>query len=216
MLWVVTVLSIVLAIVFASRGPRAGLYVAKPLATASIVAIAALGMPGEPAGYGALVVVGLCLSLVGDVALMFEGERWFLAGLIAFLAAHLWYIAAFLVRASASEASVGGAAAIVAAAIVGLYGAAFYAWLRPHLGAMRIPAFVYMTALAAMVWTAALAWSNGPSPATRNALVGAALFLVSDTILAVDRFRRPVPGAPALVLATYYAAQWLIAQSLAG
>ena len=213
MLWLGVALSIALAIWFASRGPRVGLYIFKPLATLSILAVAVGALPGEPAVYGALVVGGLVLSLAGDVALIFDGERWFLAGLVAFLAAHLCYVAAFLTRAHAAGVDEWVLPAL-AAALVGLYAAAVYATLRPKLGAMRVPAFVYMIALGAMAWAAALAWSADPSPATRYALGGAALFLASDTLLAVDRFRRPLPAAQLLILSTYYAAQWLIAVSV--
>jgi uncharacterized membrane protein YhhN len=213
MLWTGTAVSIALAIWFASRGPRAGLWVFKPLATLCIIAIAVIALPGEPALYGTLVVAGLACSLAGDVAIEVEGERWFLAGLVSFLVAHLCYIAAFLARSHAAGVDEWTLPA-VAGALVGLYAAAAYAAIRPGLGPMRVPAFVYMLALAAMAWTAALAWSADPSPATRNALAGAALFLVSDTLLAVDRFRRPLPAAQLLILATYYAAQWLIAESI--
>ena len=45
------------------------------------------------------------------------------------------------------------------------------------------------------------------------AAVGAALFVLSDTMIGLDRFRPGVKLSPVLVLGTYYAAQWLIAFS---
>ena len=48
----------------------------------------------------------------------------------------------------------------------------------------------------------------------RGLMIGGALFMVSDTVLAVNRFALPLPAAGLWILATYWAAQWLIASWL--
>ena len=53
-----------------------------------------------------------------------------------------------------------------------------------------------------------------PIPGAWSAAIGAALFVMSDTMLGLDRFRPGVNLSPILVLGTYYAAQWLIALSI--
>jgi uncharacterized membrane protein YhhN len=187
------------------RGPRWQVYLCKPATTLSILALALWATP-QDAGYRGLVVAGLACSLAGDVFLMLPSDR-FREGLASFLAAHLFYVAAFS-RADAGLAPL----ALLASAI---YGCAVLAWLSPNLGRMKLPAATYMLAIAAMAWRAAAPWSALRSDWALLALLGAVLFVASDSLLAVDRFRGRFAGAQALILGTYYPAQWLIARSVA-
>ena len=89
--------------------------------------------------------------------------------------------------------------------------------LWPHAARERIPVACYVTMISLMAWTAA---GRALAPATAQpsgalAALGALVFMASDAILAFDRFARPWPGAHAAVMATYYAAQILIAASVA-
>src|SRR3972149_11827785 len=70
----------------------------KSLSTLLIILIAALSFlqPNHDTGYSILILIGLLLSLAGDVLLSFPSPRTFLVGLVAFLFAHLAYIAAFI------------------------------------------------------------------------------------------------------------------------
>jgi uncharacterized membrane protein YhhN len=88
------------------------------------------------------------------------------------------------------------------------------AYLWPHLGRQRVPVAVYVSVIAIMGWRAAA--RAGPAPALSGALAlaGALLFMVSDGLLAVDRFARPFRAGDAAVMTTYYAAQTLIALSV--
>ena len=173
---------------------------------ATVVAIAALVLlaPAPLSRYSFLIALGLGLSLAGDVFLMLRPAR-FLAGLAAFLLAHLVYITAFAGRATPEHA---GMALLLAAA-----GGAIYAVLRPGLGRLRLPVLAYVAAITAMVWTALSAWLTlgGHGPAA--AAIGALFFLVSDASLVYARFRHRYPGAQAVTLGTYYFGQWLIALS---
>jgi uncharacterized membrane protein YhhN len=78
---------------------------------------------------------------------------------------------------------------------------------------MRLPAFVYMLAILLMGWQAANQMLATGTTAALMALAGALLFLVSDSVLALNRFRKAVPAAQVIILSTYYAAQMLIALS---
>ena len=99
-----------------------------------------------------------------------------------------------------------------------------YAYLWPGLHDMKIPVAVYVLAIAAMGWQATARWIGaGPSGVTASvvtepgallACIGAVFFLVSDSVLAVNRFRRPFAAAQAVVLGTYFLAQCLIALSV--
>jgi uncharacterized membrane protein YhhN len=84
-----------------------------------------------------------------------------------------------------------------------------------HLGRLRMPVTVYAAALLAMAWQAAERWMALGTTAALMAAAGAALFVVSDSVLAWGRFVRRHRYGQVIVLSTYFAAQWLIAMSVA-
>lgn len=190
-----------------ARDARRTVYVCKPLATGLILALA-LALPDPvDGGYRTLIAAGLLFSLAGDVFLMLPRDR-FVAGLASFLVAHLFYVAAFAPRPPTL-------AAPLVLAILLAYGIWLMRALWPHLGRLRIPVLLYGAALLGMAWQAAERWAVlGGTPALLAA-VGAGLFVVSDSVLAWRRFVRPVRRGEAVVLGTYFAAQWLIALSVA-
>ncbi|HKW83483.1 MAG TPA: lysoplasmalogenase, partial [Burkholderiaceae bacterium] len=157
------------------------------------------------------VQIGLVLSLVGDVFLLWPKEG-FLPGLVSFLLAHVAYIAAFCVPARfAARPLVFAAYAGVAALIL--------SQLWPGVpGALRAPVLAYVACLATMAAQAAVWWRTAAGSAdegvARAAAVCAVLFMVSDSLLAINKFALPLPFAPLWILATYWAAQWCIASSL--
>jgi uncharacterized membrane protein YhhN len=165
-------------------------------------------VPGGAPGYRALVVAGLACSLAGDVFLMLPSDR-FRAGLGSFLAAHLCYVAAFSQAAGFQLAP----AALLPFAVLG---AAVFAPLWPRLGAMRVPAAAYLLAIVVMGWQAAAQWLAVREGWALLALLGATLFVASDSLLAWNRFHTRFRAAQLLVLGTYYPAQWLIALSVGG
>ena len=187
-------------------GAKRQAYVWKPLTTVSILAIAAL-VPGQaPPGYRALVVGGLAFSLAGDVFLMLPSDR-FLPGLGSFLVAHVLYIGAF------SQAT-GFQLSLPALLPFAVGSGLVLRLLWPHLGSLRAPVVLYVGIIAIMGWQAFAQWLALGTPASLCALLGAALFTVSDSALALDRFRGAFARAPLAVLGTYYPAQWLIALSV--
>ena len=141
-----------------------------------------------------LLGLALLCSSAGDVLLAY-GSRFFLGGLAAFLCAHLVYIALFVRRGPTR-----GHYAFSVFLLV--YGVAFGAWLGPGLGALRIPVFCYIAAIIAMVASAHRANYRTPW-----VLRGAILFLISDSLLGVNRFKTPIPFGGILVWITYYAGQ---------
>jgi uncharacterized membrane protein YhhN len=188
-------------------------FVFKPLTTLLILALA------WPRGADAprqrvLVRVGLVLSLAGDVFLLWPREG-FLPGLVAFALAHLAYIAAFCVplRLGARPIAFAGYA-VVAASIL--------AMLWPGIpAALRVPVVVYVLCLATMAaqalswWRDSLARGVTDASLARMAALGGALFMLSDGLLATNKFAVPLPLSSLFILATYWLAQWCIAESLA-
>jgi uncharacterized membrane protein YhhN len=76
---------------------------------------------------------------------------------------------------------------------------------------MAVPVVVYMLAIGGMMWRAAARWGDHPGAAA--AVIGAVLFGLSDTLIAIDRFRAPLRGAPFAIILLYWAGQAGIAAS---
>ena len=189
-----------------ARGLRRQVYLFKPLTTTLILVLALATPSPVSSAYQTAVVLGLLFSLAGDVFLMLPSDR-FVAGLASFLVAHLCYIAAFLPAAD-------GAMSAWALLPFLLYGAVLLRVLWPHLGRLAGPVLLYSATLLVMGWQAAEQHLALHTAGTLAALVGAMLFVVSDSLLAFNRFVRPFRAAQPVVLSTYFAAQWLIALSV--
>ena len=182
----------------------------KPLTTLLIIGIAATGPLGSV--YTQCVLVALALSLCGDVFLMFgdgarTSDRAFIAGLVSFLLAHVAFVAAF-VQDLRDPQLPGWLAAVV------FYALALLLVLLPRAGALKGPVLVYCLVLAAMVFAAAARHASLEDAASLCAVLGALLFLASDSLLAARRFVRRYRGAQALILSTYWGAIGLIAWSV--
>jgi len=190
---------------YAGARGAAGVLTAIPIALlASLVAAEATPV-GER--YRWLVFAGLLCSLGGDVWLVFP--KGFVPGLVNFLIAHLLYIAAF---------SPGGGGSGIVLVPFAVFGLAMLAYLWRGLGNDRGPVTVYVTVIVVMGWRAAARALAPATPSTSAtlALVGALLFMLSDGLLAIDRFARRFEAADGAVMTTYYAAQTLIALSVRG
>ncbi len=209
LLTAVLVAASVIAIVTASAAPqwRPVHYVAKPLATVAILLLAFVAASPLSARYRQAILGGLTCSLVGDILLMLPGDH-FVPGLIAFLIAHLCYIAGFLSRsrlASRPIAFIG----------YGMVSSALMLSLLPSLpAALRIPVVVYVAVITAMAAQATVWLLEGGGEPARWAAIGGAWFVVSDATLAIDRFRVDVPYRSVIVLGTYFVAQWCLARSV--
>jgi uncharacterized membrane protein YhhN len=199
-------ISAALTIIFERMSRRRVFIVFKPLTTLLVI-LAALAAPAPlPPAYKMFILAGLAFSLAGDVALLFP-ERGFVPGLAAFLAAQVLYILAFR-PAPGRPLSVGLLLPFM------IYGLLMFGLLAPGLGGLKFPVFVYVAAITIMVWLAAGRFINAGGLKPLLAFAGAMLFLVSDSILAYDRFAGRIPSAQALILGTYYPAQILIALSV--
>lgn len=200
-------LSIVAAILYGfmqSGSPSWRRSVAKTAAVGLLAVLSfALGGP-------VLLTAALVLSALGDAALSRDGEPAFMAGLAAFLAAHLLYVALFTIHWPGTdllaEASWRPVAGIVLIAFCGF----MLRRLMPAVGtALRGPVAAYVAAITLM----GLAALGVPG---WGVAAGAALFIASDAILATERFLLP-PASPhrswagPAVWVLYYAGQLLFA-----
>lgn len=185
-------------------------FVFKPLTTLLVI-VYAWRRGGDVPRQRRLVLVGLWLSLAGDVFLLWPNAG-FLPGLVAFLLAHLAYIGAFCVP-------VRFAAKPMAFAIYAALAAGILWQLWPGIPpALRLPVLAYVACLAGMAAQAATWWRVSAGTAgralARRAALGGLLFMASDTLLAVNKFAQPLPLSALWILSTYWLAQACIASSL--
>lgn len=188
------------------RGTRAWVVVLKPLASLLFVLCGALLLP-LPERPAVLLLVGLVLSLVGDVLLIPKGRKLtFLLGLASFLCAHVAYAFAFLLRGVDDRGVLGGAAVLLVA------GVPLSRWLFRHVhGGMRPPVAGYVVAITAMV---ALAIGATAAGARITLAIGAALFYASDLCVARERFVTRSMWNGILGLPLYYASQILLVHGM--
>lgn len=205
------VIALVVAGVFASAnwwsrwsGDRRVELVTKPATLVALIGVASLLDPGEPT-VRAWFVAALVLSLAGDVFLLGD-DRWFVAGLASFLAGHVAYIAGF-VAAPAWRWWAAGIALVPVAVVVATAGRRIVAGARSTDARLVGPVVAYLAVISAMLVAAAAAGNAW-------AVIGAALFVVSDTILGWNRFVHSSPALAPAIMIIYHLAQAALVVSL--
>jgi uncharacterized membrane protein YhhN len=199
-------LSAVLTIWSDAKGRRRLFHISKPLTMVLVITVALIAETPVPPAYKTLILAGLLCSLAGDIALMFP-EKWFTAGLVSFLAAHIFYILAFK-PGPGHPLSPGMFVPFL------IFGLLMFRILAPSLGPMKFPVLVYIAAITAMAGLAAGRFIDRGGTRPLLAFAGAVLFLISDSVLAYDRFAKKLSPAQAIILGTYFPAQLLIALSI--
>lgn len=157
------------------------------------------------------IITGLFFSLLGDVFLMFThiDELYFVLGLGAFLIAHLFYISAFYLD-STNKIEVEKRYVLPIFLVFGFFCMTFYLLLRPNLGNMNIPVLVYSFTITMMAIMASLRYGKTNSKSFNWILFGAILFVVSDSVLAYNKFVERMEIGDLVIMSTYMLAQFFI------
>ncbi len=185
------------------QGSRLGIWLAKPLASSRFI-VTALLAGAVDSSYGQLILLGLCLSWLGDVFLIPKPRVYFIVGLGSFLLAHLAYVGAFLLQPlSVSPLALSAMAMLVVAVFV-------LRWLWLNLTPGLRPAVVaYLLAISLMV-----ALAGGTIVATGlHVVIAAVMFAVSDIFVAREKFVSPNVANRFWGLPLYYGAQTIFALS---
>jgi uncharacterized membrane protein YhhN len=189
------------------KGWRKVEYVAKPATLVLLFAwlLVVSGLQGVLLWFG----LGLLFSLAGDVFLMLS-DRWFILGLAAFLLAHLMYIAGFNIPLP----NVSPVWSLGLAVVLGLSAARLLRRIVDGLAAKGLrrlvgPVLLYGMIITLMLLSAMLTlfreeWKVLPA---MLAAMGAALFYISDSFLAWDRFVVPIKNGRLLNMITYHLGQ---------
>lgn len=170
---------------------------------ASIAPFALIAFRALRSSDGLLLGMSLLFSTLGDIFLGLRREDMFIYGLASFLVAHVLYVILFTKRFSRPLVTTSGQTLLLI--LLALYSASFIIWLVPGLGNFMLPVLAYVAVITAMCATAILARFS-----SSWVVIGAILFLISDSMIGAGRFRTPVPLSNYLVWLTYYLAQFFI------
>jgi uncharacterized membrane protein YhhN len=181
-------------------------YVFKPLSTILVIFLATQQSPEVSESYKYLIISGLLLSLLGDVFLMLPNDK-FIWGLLSFLLAHLIFIYAL--------ADGMGPYFEVYSLIPAAFYAIVFLWiLLPKTAGLKIPVLVYSLVLMTFLWQAIGRFYYSAESSAWYSLLGALLFVVSDSLLAIARFVKKSKYSIALIHITYWSALIYIALSI--
>ena len=151
--------------------------------------------------YYILMTIGLVICAIGDYTI----QLWFIVGLVFFLLGHIFYISAFI---SANEQK--PPISLLAGLLV--YGAVMAVIIAGGLLkdgdiVLALAVIAYISVILTMGWTA---WRTK----SMYAMIGAFLFIISDSVLALNKFTIDIPYSGIWIMSTYYSAQILLALSI--
>lgn len=189
------------------RGFRPGRYICKPLAAIAFVWLA-LNLDAQHTAYGNWLLTGLIFCLVGDLCLIPDNDRSFLAGLTAFLCGHLLFALAFVQLPLNIIGLVISAVPAVCLLLL------VWRWLSPHIEAsMKAPVAAYVLVIAAMLMCTGFTLGQAVAPL---AIAGAWGFALSDLAVARGQFVSPQSKTNGLWgTPLYFGSQMLLATSVA-
>ncbi|MEP7238335.1 MAG: lysoplasmalogenase [Ferruginibacter sp.] len=182
--------------------------VAKPLLIPALLLLLFYTRPTMPGKN--LLLIGLFFSWVGDVLLMLEYKNalFFIFGLVSFLTTHIFYIVYFL-RIRSDKPSLLKKQPIFIALVLA-YGITLVWQLYPHLGDLKLPVIMYATVICSMLLCSLHIFLKVNKKAARFYLLGAATFVISDSLLAINKFYEAFAWAGVFIMLTYCAAQYFI------
>ncbi len=157
-----------------------------------------------------LIITGLVFSWLGDMFLLFEEKNalFFIFGLVCFLTTHIFYIIYFL-KIQSANISLLKKQPLLFLLVIG-YGFSLVWLLYPHLGELKIPVMVYAAVICTMLLCSLHIFFKVNRPANVLYLTGAAFFVLSDSLLAINKFYQPFAYAGVWIMLTYCAAQYCI------
>jgi uncharacterized membrane protein YhhN len=209
--WILLLLIIVTAVDLFGIccGPHDLRYVTKPILMPLLILVYVRGHLHKNV-FSRLIISGLFFSWLGDIFLMQEEKNdfFFILGLCSFLTTHILYILYFFRIPSEHKSYFKKYPLFLLVVAVYLFELLYLLW--HYLGALKIPVVVYGLIICTMLIMALWQYKRLPDKVSLLFIFGAALFVLSDSILALSKFRQPLPYSGILTMFTYVAAQVMI------
>ncbi|MFY0625746.1 MAG: lysoplasmalogenase [Reichenbachiella sp.] len=163
-----------------------------------------------------LAALALVFSFVGDSVLMYsaENEIYFMIGLGAFAVAQLLYVFSFSQAVDQDSSELPDTVKVIYATPFVLLGLGLLWFLWPGLGALKIPVTVYASLIMTMAIYATYRNGRSSQESVNQVILGAVLFVLSDALIAINKFHSPMENERIFVMVTYMLAQWNIINGL--
>jgi len=181
-------------------------YIFKPLIIFSLLFLYVFSLPKRNKWY----VIALELSFIGDVLLMFTGKLFFISGLVSFLLAHILFIKIVLSRIKKVNFS---KLIISVTPFLGAFILLIFT-LKDDLHEMLWPVIIYGLTISTFGVISLLDYMNTKSKESMFMFFGAITFMISDSILAINKFYNPAHILEVIVMTTYVFAQFFIFKSM--
>jgi uncharacterized membrane protein YhhN len=182
-------------------------WISKPMLVISLAAYYHQSVPS----INKLFFLALVFCWIGDVLLMFNhlNELFFMAGLGSFLIAHLLLILSYHQLSFTNDEFKGTQRVRLSFPII-LAGSGLVVILLPRLGELKITVIIYALVLTLMVVQSVFRLGRTSPKSFWLVFFGAAFFMLSDSLLAIDKFYQTISFAGVWVMITYIAAIYLI------
>lgn len=184
-------------------------YFTKPLILAIIISYSILTKNQRNVAGLRFFMIGLVFALSGDIFLMIQEMDLFIPGLASFLIMQVFYAYAFYLDNPQNLTSEFAYRRLVPFL---LFAIIFYFILQPHLAGitMKVAVAIYALSIATMTWMSFLRKNKVSNQSFFLVFSGAISFLISDSVIAIDKFISPVPFNTIWIMSTYCLAQYLI------
>jgi uncharacterized membrane protein YhhN len=157
------------------------------------------------------VVLGIAGGFIGDMCLMIpdpeKTKRFFKIGLISFLLGHLFYIIALILMTDFSKYEWWSISLTIPYIAIGVI---VYPRLIKHTGKMKIPVTVYLIVIIFMGISTTFLWGSSETIGIILLMMGAFVFIISDTINAFNKFAKEIPNERLYTMSTYLIGQFLL------
>lgn len=181
-------------------------HITKPAILTTLIIYFVVNNKGLSPSTKILTLLALILSLLGDILLLFDdgAPNFFIAGLGSFLLAHIMYAMVFLKKGKPHKGI------WLFLSVLVLYGFGLFYMIKDGLAHMLSPVLLYIMAIFTMATAAYARKARVVSISFYFVLIGALLFLLSDSLIAVDKFYKPFQLSNMSIMLTYGFAQLLI------
>jgi len=181
-------------------------YLSKPFLMPLLIVLYFLSVPKVDFSY----LLALSFAFVGDVVLMLSGKLFFIIGLVSFLLGHLLYI--LIVAKHLEKQKLLNVIIMSLLYILLDYG--FISFLKPSLNNLVIPVIIYTIVITTFSFLATLNFISKANKMNSYFFLGALFFIISDGLLAINKFEHSTLILNIVVMLTYVIAQFLIFKAL--
>lgn len=193
-----------IAIFFEHNGNREIYMFLKPLTTILIMSLLIFVPKNVHSKFRNLMLAAFLFCLVGDILLLFDS--YFVFGLASFLWAHLLFSTSFINLK-------GFGAHILSFLMVFGVGVILFFWLKPNLGEFMVPVALYVLVICFMAWQGIGLYFRNKGRAYSWIALAVLLFMLSDTMIAIAKFKSTFVYSNILILGTYWLSIGLLANA---